>query len=308
MSVKGSVMQQSGSAAGWVEMSIKRFCSESTENSLKNGSRERAWGEPIVGFSKGDDPLYLQISENIGPFYLTPMNAFNRVFPDVKTSPDALTVISWILPQTSETKRDHRKERTYPSERWARSRLFGEDFNSKLRREVVMTLKNSGFNSVAPVETPFWSLQTSDRYGLCSNWSERHAAYVSGLGTFGLCDGLITPVGKAIRSGSVIAQITVEPTIRPYTDHHQYCLFFTSGKCGKCIRRCPAGAVTEKGHDKVKCYAYLQETLKYVKNSFGIETYACGLCQTGVPCESIIPTDNGKRITEADAAKQPEVS
>jgi uncharacterized protein (DUF849 family) len=90
-----------------------------------------------VGFSKGDDPLYLQISENIGPFYLTPMNAFNRVFPDVKTSPDALTVISWILPQTSETKRDHRKERIYPSERWARSRLFGENFNSKLRREVA---------------------------------------------------------------------------------------------------------------------------------------------------------------------------
>ena len=90
-----------------------------------------------MGFSKGDDPLYLQISENIGPFYLTPMNAFNRVFPDVKTSPDALTVISWILPQTSETKRDHRKERTYPSERWARSRLFGENFNSKLRREVA---------------------------------------------------------------------------------------------------------------------------------------------------------------------------
>jgi uncharacterized protein (DUF849 family) len=55
----------------------------------------------------------------------------------VKTSPDALTVINWILPQTGETKRDHRKERIYPSERWARSRLFGENFNSKLRREVA---------------------------------------------------------------------------------------------------------------------------------------------------------------------------
>jgi epoxyqueuosine reductase len=301
-------MQQSRSTAGWIEMIIRRFCSESTENSLKNGSRERAWGEPIVGFSKGDDPLYLQISENIGPFYLTPMDPFNRVFPDVKTSPDALTIISWILPQTSETKRDHRKEKIYPPERWARSRLFGENFNSKLRREVVRTLKNSGFNSVAPVDTPFWSWHTSDRYGLCSNWSERHAAYVSGLGTFGLCDGLITPVGKAVRIGTVIAQINVEPTIRPYTDHHQYCLFFTNGKCGKCIRRCPAGAVTEKGHDKVKCHAYLQETLKYVKNSFGIETYACGLCQTGVPCESMIPPDNGKRTTEPVAGRQPEVS
>ena len=123
-----------------------------------------------------------------------------------------------------------------------------------------------------------------------SPWSERHAAHASGLGTFGLCDGLITPVGKAIRCGSVVARISVEPTPRPYTDHRAYCLFFSRGKCRKCIQRCPVGAVSESGHDKARCYAFLMEnTRTYVKEHYGFEGYGCGFCQSGVPCESGIP-------------------
>ena len=60
-------------------------------------------------------------------------------------------------------------------------------------------------------------------YAPCSNWSERHAAYAAGLGTFGLCDGLITQVGKAVRVGSVVAQVAVPASKRPYGDHQAYC-------------------------------------------------------------------------------------
>jgi epoxyqueuosine reductase QueG len=48
---------------------------------------------------------------------------------------------------------------------------------------------------------PEWSRRPSEKYVFSSNWSERHAAYTAGLGTFGLCDGLITPLGKAMRVG-----------------------------------------------------------------------------------------------------------
>jgi len=84
-------------------------------------------------------------------------------------------------------------------------------------------------------------MSQSERYGFASAWSERHVAYASGLGTFGLCDGLITPKGKAMRCGSVAAQIQVPPTPRPYQDHHAYCLHFSQGSCGLCITRCPSG-------------------------------------------------------------------
>jgi len=274
----------------WMEGIIRDFCLESPDNSLKNEVNERAWDEPLIGFSSGSDPLYLQLKQDIGPFLWTPMEVFEMNFPQTTASPSNLSVISWILPQARATKTDQRNETTYPSERWVRSRLHGEAFNGKLRKHIVDTLQGAGFESVAPVDSPAWSRETSLHYGFASKWSERHTAYVSGLGTFGLCDGLITPVGKAIRCGSVVSRIPIQPTGRPYRDHHAYCLYFSNGKCGKCIKRCPIGAISEHGHDKVKCREYIRKvTAEYGKKRFGIKANACGLCQTRVPCESKIP-------------------
>lgn len=283
--------EPTGDLSVWLESAIKEFCMDSPDNSLKNKENDRAFDEPLVGFSSGSDPLYRTIKEDIGPFYMTPIEVFEKSFPDTKTSADKLTIISWILPQAQVTRADNRKETTYPSERWARAKAYGEIvFNVMVRRHLVDILRDSEFKAIAPVLEPFWSWGVSERYSIASNWSERHAAYVSGLGTFGLCDGLITPIGKAMRCGSVIAEISVQPTSRPYTDHHEYCLHFSRGACGKCIKRCPAAAISELGHDKTKCFNYLEHVTKeYVKNHFGIETDVCGLCQTAVPCESKIP-------------------
>jgi len=276
---------------------IKTFCLKSPDNSLKNEANEKAWDEPLIGFSSGADPLYLHLKEDIGSFYWTPIEIFEMTFPEVTVSPADLTVISWILPQTRATKADHRKETAYPSERWVRSRLPGESFNAKLRKFVVNTLQDAGFEAVSPVDSPYCSLADSARYGYASKWSERHAAHVSGLGTFGLCDGLITPVGKAMRCGSVVSRIPIEPTVRPYMDHRAYCLYFSHGKCGKCIKRCPVGAISEHGHDKVKCREYIRNvTAKYAKDRFGLEANACGLCQTKVPCESRIPLPKERKV------------
>ena len=222
----------------------------------------------------------------------TPQDIFAKTFPILRVTPDQLTVISWVLPQTDATKSDNRKQTVYPSERWARARIYGEEVNIKLRKHVVATLQQVRYEAVAPMFSPLWERKISKRYGFAYTWSERHAAYASGLGTFGLCDGLITPKGKAMRCGSVVAHIKIPPTNRPYNDHHAYCLFFSKGICGKCIQRCPAGAITEIGHNKVKCRKYLQITKDYVRSHFGFEGYGCGLCQTGVPCESKIPTEN----------------
>ncbi|MDP2643742.1 MAG: epoxyqueuosine reductase [Desulfobacterales bacterium] len=214
-----------------------------------------------------------------------------QVSKNVKS--DQLTVISYILVQTEKTKFDNRKETLYPSERWARARIFGEEVSKKLRNHLVAQLNEAGCEAVAPQLSPYWERKKSERYVFASNWSERHAAYASGLGTFGLCDGLITPKGKAIRAGSVIANIQIPFTARPYHDHHEYCLFFTTGKCKKCVERCPADAISESGHDKIKCSAYLNPgTHDYVKLHYHFDGYGCGLCQTGVPCESKIPTVN----------------
>jgi len=277
--------------ANWIETMIKDFI-RSPENTLKHRENEKAWEDPLVGFSSGDDSLYQEYKEFVGPFHWTPLEILMNTFPSLEVSAEDLAVISWVLPQTEVTKSDNRKETIYPSERWARARMFGEEVNVKLAKHVVASLQQAGFNAVAPsLLSPSFKWMESERYTFASTWSERHAAYASGLGTFGLCDGLITPKGKAMRCGSVVADIKIPATGRSYGDHHAYCLFFSKGTCGKCIQRCPAGALTPSGHDKVKCRGYLFTDIKdYVTSHFGFVGYGCGLCQTGVPCESKIPS------------------
>jgi len=279
--------------AKWTENVIKDFITNSTENTLQNAGNDKAWVEPLVGFSNGADPIFESYKEYVGPFHFTPYELFNLTYPSINVKPDQLTVISYVLPQTDSTKFDNRKETLVPSESWARARIFGEEVNAKLRKHLVSELQAAGCLAVAPQLSSLWERKKSERYVFASNWSERHAAYASGLGTFGLCDGLITPKGKAIRVGSVISNIQVTSTVRPYQDHHEYCLFYTKGICKKCIPRCPADAISESGHDKIKCRSYMHPMVdEYVKANYHFDGYGCGLCQTGVPCESKIPTTN----------------
>ena len=288
---KGALVQENEGkkSAKWVETLVKDFINQSPENTLKNPANEKAWADPLVGFSSGADPLYREFKRHIGDFFLTPVEFFGQTFPSAKVSAEQLTVISWILPQMEKSKADLRRETVNPPESWARARIFGEETNVKLRNHVVAALKEAGIAAFSPMLSPLWERKESEQYVFASTWSERHAAYAAGLGTFGLCDGLITPRGKAMRCGSVLAHIKVPPSKRPYQDHHAYCLFFSKGTCGKCIKRCPADAITKEGHDKKKCLSYLQKTATYVKSHFNFDGYGCGFCQTGVPCESRIP-------------------
>ncbi len=274
----------------WVESIIKDFINHSPENTLKNPAKAKAWDDPLVGFSGGDDSIYQAYKEEyIGPFHWTPLELFKMAFPQLKVGANELTIISWILPQMDPTKADLRMEWVFPSESWTRARIFGEEVNVKLRKHVVGTLQAAGVEAVALMIFSEWGMRLSDRFGFASTWSERHAAHAAGLGTFGLCDGLITPLGKAMRAGSVVARVQIPPTPRPYKNHRAYCLFFSHGTCGKCIDRCPIRAISKSGHDKVKCKSFLDMTRNYVLSHHGFEGYGCGFCQAGVPCESKIP-------------------
>ena len=283
-------MKNTVDLAVWIEKEIKGFVQRSPFNTLQNKTNDKAFDTPLVGFSKGEDPIYETFKEVVGPFHWTPAEIFTQTFEGISIKPHELTVISWILPQTKTTKADNRKEETYPSERWARARIYGEAFNVELRKHVVAILQKNGYPALAPMLSEQWEKKKSDTYVIASTWSERHAAYASGLGTFGLCDGLITPRGKAMRTGSVIARMDIPPTKRPYSDHHAYCLFYTKGICGRCISRCPIEALSEDGHDKIKCRNHLKPaTADFVKSHYRFDGYGCGLCQTKVPCESKIP-------------------
>jgi epoxyqueuosine reductase QueG len=276
----------------WVESIIHDFWQDSPQNRLYPGSEEKAWGEPHVAVASGDDPLFPRIKAMIGPFHWTPAEAFALAFPALVVTPSELRVISYVLPQTSATRIDQGKEKTLPAERWARSRFYGEEFNCALRQHLAASLSAAGFPAVAPERLPGFDYRQSEQYGLASNWSERHNAFVAGLGTFGLSDGLITRWGKAVRFGSVVARLDLPVTPRPYgDDHHAWCLWYAKGSCGACAPRCPVGAITAAaGHDKRACHRYIREvTSPYTQATYGTGATPCGLCQVRIPCEAQIP-------------------
>jgi epoxyqueuosine reductase QueG len=209
-------------------------------------------------------------------------------------SEEEIGVISYILPISKKTRKENARMKNRPSERWAHTRLFGEEFNRKLEAHIVSILEEKGYLAVAPeLESSLFQMLDDQRVGWASTWSQRHVAFAANLGTFGLSDGLITEKGKAHRVGSVIVNQTLDSHLRT-TDIHRDCRFFQKGSCKRCVKRCPIGAITEEGHDKKKCQEFLFKQIPIIKEKYGIDVYACGLCQTAVPCEKKIPRKTKK--------------
>jgi len=272
---------------------IKDYCKElitnivatSPENTL-NAFNEPSWEEPIVGFASANDELFTKYKELIGDFYWTPVEAMKLRYPDAEFESEELSVVVWVLPQTEKTILDQRKATKLPSSRWVHSRHYGEFFNEYLRRTVENSLCDNGIMAVAPAVLDDFAYQKSDKFGLCSNWSERHTAYTAGLGTFSLSDGFITEKGKAVRIGSVVLNAKIEPTFRKAKHHYANCLYYAKGTCGACIKRCPINAISNNGHDKQVCHDYIRGvTAPYAKELLGAMQTPCGLCQVKIPCE-----------------------
>ena len=272
----------------YLEQWIKSHMSKLENNNMKE-LPGFAFAEPIVGFSRGNDDWYTFYKEHIGSdFYRLPSEWLEAVHGH-SFDPANVSIISWFLPHTDDTKKKSRAINDCPPLEWTMVRVHGEDCNRRLAKALETHLMDLGYEAVAPMCSDQFTWGDSERFVKKSNWSERHTAFISGLGTFGLCDGLITAKGKAGRFGSVIVNLSLEPTKRSYTKYNEYCM--AKNGCTACIKRCPVGAITEKGHDKRKCMAYHDGLIKTINHErYGYDGYSvCGLCQTGVPCESCIP-------------------
>nr|MDO8079181.1 epoxyqueuosine reductase [Candidatus Freyarchaeota archaeon] len=282
----------------WITKEIKRFVREDPGNRLEKLDCSPIFEEPLVGFVAGGDPIFYKLKEVIGEFHLTPYEAMSEVAKERGVpvpSEEEIGVISYILPISKKTRKENARMKDGPSERWAHTRLFGEEFNRKLEAHIVSFLEEKGYFAVAPeLERSLFRMLVDEKVGWASTWSQRHVAFAANLGTFGLSDGLISEKGKAHRAGSVIVNQRLDSPQRT-SDIHRDCRFFQKGSCKRCVKRCPAGAITEEGHDKNKCQEFVFKQIPTIKEKYDIDIYACGLCQTAVPCEEKIPRKKEKR-------------
>jgi epoxyqueuosine reductase QueG len=238
----------------------------------------RIFDEPLFGYAAADDPLFGELKKPgiIGDHLMLPGEWL----------PGANTVISVFLPFTARVKEANRRDMDWPADEWLHARIEGQQFQNKICAYMKSELEAGGFSCAVPMIDPRFSAknpQVQDKSNpafFTSNWSERHAAYIAALGTFGLSKGLITQKGIAGRLISFITSASFEPTKRPYSRIDEYCT-----RCGACIRNCPAGAISlEKGKEHPPCSAFLDRTTERYAPRYG-----CGKCQVKVPCESKRP-------------------
>lgn len=235
----------------------------------------RIFEAPIFSFGSADDEYFTKLKQPsaIGEHFMLPKEWL----------PQSRTVISFFLPFSEAVRMGNRREKTWPSEEWVHGRIEGQAFLNKLCMYLKSVLIDEGYGSVVPsLDERFWSNtdRAQSKAKFTSNWSERHVAFVCGLGTFGLSKGLITPKGIAGRFGSIITELFLPPDKREYENIYDNC-----SMCGKCAKNCPANAITiENGKDHYSCFAFLNKTREKYNPRYG-----CGKCQVGVPCESGIP-------------------
>ena len=291
----------------FLEKAIKEYVAASPSNRLTAFNNDPAFAEPLVGFADGDDPIFQEYksAEIIGPFHYTPREILEKHLQQ-KTSgevkrPAHISVISYILPIAHETRLSLRRETKVVSVRWNHARWQGQELINELTLYLISLLEKLENQAIAPEQSNFYEILEQPT-GLASNWSQRHIAYAAGLGTFSLSDGFITPKGIAIRCGSVVCDTVLTPTPRLFKNHLANCLFYRGDSCQRCIERCPTGAISQKGHDKIKCRNFLiVEQRKLLKELGRAEDgymgkyLGCGLCQTKVPCEAGIPPDISNR-------------
>ena len=266
---------------------IRKFVAGHPANLLPDGSGP-LFDKPLVGFAGFTDPLFLRYREIIGPFHLSPTEVLAG---EAGKGEGEGTVVCWVLPVAESVRQSNRGETFYPSRQWSWVRHHGEAFNGLLRRHLAGWLQERGHRAEVPQYSPLWQELVDTPAGIASTWSERHAAYAAGLGTFSLNDGLITEKGIAHRLGSVVTDLVLEPSPRTSTDHRSNCLFYRKpGSCAVCVRRCPVGALSPEGHDKGICREHVYGTVPQTRaEEYGVKATGCGLCQTAVPCEFRVP-------------------
>ncbi len=227
---------------------------------------------PIFGFASAQDPFFRKLRDQhiVGKHHRMPLDWMR----------EAKTVISFFAPFTEVVRNSNAEKMDWPSNEWLHARIEGQSFLNDLLRFLQKELEKQGHKTIVPSLSAEFSSKTAKQV-YTSNWSERHIAYVCGLGTFSLSKGMITRKGVAGRFGSMVTEMPIEPTERDYDGCDDYCTH-----CGVCTRNCPAEAISmEKGKNHDLCCEFLDRIKKTCQPRYG-----CGKCQVGVPCETEIPT------------------
>ncbi len=257
---------------------LQAFCDDSSRNRVSEAvalapecAGIRMYDRPLVGVSSARDALYnaCKRADVVGENHMLPSEWMDS----------AKSIISIFNPFTRQIKASNAGG-AMPSLEWLHGRVQGQEYIVAAAQALAEHLRSQGAQAIVPAADKRFEVYKEPK--IYSNWSERHTAYIAGLGTFSLNRAMITQQGIAGRFCSVITDIELAADERQYTGLYDNCSL-----CGACRRACPADAINRHGKAHTPCYSFLEK----VNNKYPTY-YGCGKCQCGMPCESGIPPTN----------------
>lgn len=231
---------------------------------------------PLTGFAAADDPIFEQFRdpEIIGPEFRLPADYM----------PGAKSVVAFFFPFTEQVRSRVRREDEPSSPTW--NAAYGGNFKlvDKFLDILVPRLTEEGITVFQPNRDPGMirvqvPVSGGEDVHYSVSWSNRHAIFAAGLGTFGMHRHIITDKGCCGTTASFITDAELKPTERVYSDVYEWCL-----RCGRCSSRCPGGAIPPEGLRNLKKCSAHAATVRETYGGF------CGKCLTGIPCEGCAPT------------------
>ncbi|MEG2222430.1 MAG: epoxyqueuosine reductase [Oscillospiraceae bacterium] len=233
------------------------WCAERGQKSL--------WRTPLVGFADAGAPGFAALRQVVDASHFLPTDFL----------PEATIVVSYFLPFSRELADTNRREGATSPE-WAEAYLTTNQLAIWLNDRLVEDLQAWGIRAAVPQGTGILSQER-----LWSRWSQRHVAYLAGLGTFGRNNLLISHAGSCGRYFSIVTDWKGIPD-RPSTA--EACLWKRDGSCGLRAARCPVHALGADGFDRHACFAVcMGNEARYP----GADV--CGKCDVGLPCSFGIP-------------------
>lgn len=127
-----------------------------------------------------------------------------------------------------------------------------------------------GMGVPLPSDGPYeyWDEEKMEGRGLLSM---KHAAYLSGIGTFGKSTLLLNrEYGNRLVIGCVLTNLEIESD--------EFAAAICLEHCNLCIRNCPVGAIRKGSVEQKLC-----RTNSYGKTKRGFETVECNRCRTACP-------------------------
>ncbi len=283
---------------------LDHFVEDHRDNFLpKEFNNHQIFSKIFFDVAQGSDPLFLKYKEIIGKYHLTPeelWKSFNYLPPNIH--PDEIFVLSFGFSFSDEIRESGSNSQNSPSELYLIARNYADITINSALLIVQQFIENLNFNAAICHQS-----HLVEYVGYSSSWSERHVAYIAGLGSFSLTDAFISEYGTNIRLGSIITNATLPISKRKNQTPYSNCLYFAIKSCKKCVERCPINAISEKGHDKKLCHQYGQQVAQKMMEKWGIllkpssrrvkgelrqrrfPAVGCALCQFNVPCMSKNP-------------------